>query len=98
MKTSFNLCRYQTEKAEQTFSVLRKYKGVMRQMGMLHALFFLSIMVEHMNHDTHCRLMTDGKEPLGANEAAFAAKNRKQSKEMSMHVAGFNANEWVDND
>lgn len=77
-----------TEVAEQTFSKLLKYKGVMRNMRMWHALFFLTIMVEHLNHDTHCGLVRSGKNPTGEDEAAFESKNRKSSAYTNMHFRG----------
>mmetsp|Transcript_31930 Transcript_31930/g.51123 ORF Transcript_31930/g.51123 Transcript_31930/m.51123 type:complete len:226 (-) Transcript_31930:149-826(-) len=85
-----------TEVAEQTFSRLRKYKGVMRNMRMWHAMFYLNIMIEHANHDIHCKLVRTGKNPRGANEAAFAAKCRSKSNYRKTQFWGSRATSWVD--
>jgi|AntAceMinimDraft_1070359.scaffolds.fasta_scaffold27203_1 hypothetical protein len=87
-----------TEAAEQKFSQIRKYKGVLRNMRMYYALFYLSIMIEHNNHDTHCNLIRDGKNPTGADEVSFKSKNRKRSPYMNMQSHGIRATTWEDED
>ena len=77
-----------TEVAEQTFNMLRGFKGMIRGMRMNYACFFLRTMVDYINVHNHNKLVLAGKRPSGENPNVRRNKARATSAMNAMHMFG----------
>jgi len=83
----FNLCRCNTEVAEQTFAKLMGYNKVIRNMRMNYGVFCLRTMVDHQNYTRHQQLELDSRDPSRENVDVHRNKSRRPSN-MSADVFG----------
>jgi hypothetical protein len=77
-----------TEVAEQTFNMIRGFKGMCRNMRMSYATFFLRTMVDYINVTKHYKLELAGMSPSGENPTVHRNKARETSALNVMHVSG----------
>jgi hypothetical protein len=85
---NFDLRRYNTEVAEQTFSKLMGFNKIIRNMRMNYGVFFLRTMIDYLNDTRHEQLKLDGRDPSGENVNVHRNKSRRPSSMSAINMFG----------